>query len=553
MSSPGLLDFFILEASEYVEQLDGLVGAAGDTGPEAGEFARVARALRGSATMARAAGIAELAGGIERAARALRDGTLWWDAALKGALTSAVDDLKILLRALRTWGAGEDARVRARVAELSGFAPPWRGGSPTPPLGNAVVSEGDAAPSAGAAPAPVNDGAARYLATAAAGIVVALADLAANPSSRDALANVLGRVRALRGVAAVRDLPPLGDVVEAIERATKPLELGQADATPEQQAVLAAAGEVLRRVSDDVLAGRRPDPNASDVVRLAGAAAALDDATEETDSDRVVPIAELFFADGGAHVVARAANPPTTPAERFRLEVVSQAEHLRRLVADARRATGNGAPGRDEAVRRALRHALRALEDAAHGFGENEVAGFVAAYRDAVVALDAPALGALDEVAALLADPTTQSGELARRLGELSRARTASGAVPRQTDAAGVVAIESLAPDAGAAASRGRSPTPTGRHLHALLESSIAGINQLEHAPLAQRTPIAEEAVDAGAVVPIESLEYRGQAALSRARELRDTLQRGLTSVAPGDRAALDELLALIELAATGD
>ncbi|HWJ21064.1 MAG TPA: hypothetical protein VNS52_01830 [Gemmatimonadaceae bacterium] len=539
MSTPGLIDFFILEASEYVERLDALLGAAGDTGPEATEFARVARALRGSATMARAGGIAELAGGIERAARALRDGTLWWDAALKGALTSAVDDLKILLRALRTWGAAEDARVRARVAELSGFAPPWRGGSPTPPLGMTAVA-GDAAPAA-AAP---SDGAARYLATAAAGIVVALADLGADPTSRDALANVLGRVRALRGVAAVKDLPPLGDVVEAIERATKPLELGQADATAEQRAVLAAAGEVLRRVSDEVLAGRRPDPAGSDVARLAAASAALDESAG--DADRVVPIAELFFADGGPHVVARAANPPTTPAERFRLEVVSQAEHLRRLVADARRATG-GVPGHEDSVRRALQQALHALEEAAHGFGENEVAGFVAAYRDAVVALDAPALAALDEVAALLADPTSQSGELARRLGELSRGRDAAR---RRSAANTPVSIDTLAPQA---VGRGRSPTPTGRQLHALLESGIAGISQLDREPLSQRTPIAEEAVDAGAVVPIESLLYRGQAALSRARELRETLQRGIGTVAPGDRAALDELLALIELAATGD
>ena len=539
MSTPGLIDFFILEASEYVERLDALLGAAGDTGPEATEFARVARALRGSATMARAGGIAELAGGIERAARALRDGTLWWDAALKGALTSAVDDLKILLRALRTWGAAEDARVRARVAELSGFAPPWRGGSPTPPLGMTAVA-GDAAPAA-AAP---SDGAARYLATAAAGIVVALADLGADPTSRDALANVLGRVRALRGVAAVKDLPPLGDVVEAIERATKPLELGQADATAAQRAVLAAAGEVLRRVSDEVLAGRRPDPAGSDVARLAAASAALDESAG--DADRVVPIAELFFADGGPHVVARAANPPTTPAERFRLEVVSQAEHLRRLVADARRATG-GVPGHEDSVRRALQQALHALEEAAHGFGENEVAGFVAAYRDAVVALDAPALAALDEVAALLADPTSQSGELARRLGELSRGRDAAR---RRSAANTPVSIDTLAPQA---VGRGRSPTPTGRQLHALLESGIAGISQLDREPLSQRTPIAEEAVDAGAVVPIESLLYRGQAALSRARELRETLQRGMGTVAPGDRAALDELLALIELAATGD
>ena len=542
MTSPGYLDFFVLEASEYVEKLDALVGAAGANGPDAREFARVARALRGSATMARSSGMAELAGGIERAGRALRDGTLWWDAKLSGALVAAIDDCKILLRSLKTWGAAEDARVRARVGELAAFAAPWRGGTPTPTGGLRAVP---GTPAAGA-PSTLG-GAALYLATAASGIVAALDDLTTRPQSREALANALGRVRALRGVAAVKDLPPLGEVVEAIERAAKSAEISGSMPGAAQVAVLSAAAEVLRRVSTELGAGQRPAAAGPDLDRLTAVTAALDDERAE-DAERIVPIAELFFADGGPHVVARAPNPPTTPPERFRLEVVSQAEHLRRLVADAREAGGGASGAR---VARELRSALRALEEGAHGFGEREVAGFVASYKDAASALDAPALAAIGEVAALLADPTSQSGELARRLGELSRAR-ASGpsiAVPTPTTAARAARPT----PAGGRANRDRQPTPTGRELHALLETGIAGFGMLEQQPLSEPAPVAEE-MD---VVPIESLLYRGRSALARARELRETLRASLgenngggAGVAALDQAALDELLDLLDLAA---
>lgn len=546
MSHPGYLDFFVLEASEYVERLDTLVGAADTSGPDAPEFARVARALRGSATMARAGGMAELAGGIERAGRSLRDGTLWWDPKLRGALTAAVDDCKILLRSLKTWGAAEDARVRARVAELASFAPPWRGGTPTPAAGAPRVT--------GAAEAPAG-GAALYLATAASGIVAALDDLTTRPQSREALANALGRVRALRGVAAVKDLPPLAEVVEAIERAGKSAELSGAMPGAAQVAVLSAAAEVLRRVSAELSAGRRPVASGPDVERLATVTAALDE-ERSSDADRIVPIADLFFADAGPHVVARAPNPPTTPPERFRLEVVSQAEHLRRLVADAREARG----GERERAGRALRAALHALEESAHGFAEREVAGFVASYKDAAEALDAPALAAIDEVAALLADPTSQSGELARRLGELSRARRSGSGARVAVPTPGAGSSRLPTPAAAQGVVRDRQRTPTGRQLHALLETGIAGFSLLERQPLSEPEPAEADAEAEGErdVVPIESLVYRGRAALARARELRETLRASLgdtngggAGVAALDQAALDELLDLLDLAAT--
>ena len=67
MTAPsGILDFLVLEASEYIEQLDGLVLAGGTGGPNAESFQRAARALRGSATMARLNAFAGLAIQSER-------------------------------------------------------------------------------------------------------------------------------------------------------------------------------------------------------------------------------------------------------------------------------------------------------------------------------------------------------------------------------------------------------------------------------------------------------------------------------------------------------
>src|SRR5262245_12585549 len=93
----GFLEFFILEAGDYVEQLDGLLLAAGTGGPDADAMQRVARALRGTATMAKIPAFADLAAGVERVGRAMREGVLRWEPSLGGALVSAIDELKALL------------------------------------------------------------------------------------------------------------------------------------------------------------------------------------------------------------------------------------------------------------------------------------------------------------------------------------------------------------------------------------------------------------------------------------------------------------------------
>src|SRR5690242_14755922 len=100
-ASAGFLEFFILEASEYVEQLDGLLLGAGPAGPDLTAFQRTARALRGTATMAKLGPFAELAASLERVGRVLQDGSLPWDAGLRATLVAAVDDLKLLLHSVR--------------------------------------------------------------------------------------------------------------------------------------------------------------------------------------------------------------------------------------------------------------------------------------------------------------------------------------------------------------------------------------------------------------------------------------------------------------------
>src|SRR5690606_37180059 len=103
------------------------------TGPDAESFTRAARALRGSATMAKLSGISALAAATERIGRALRERALPWTPTLRGALTAAVDDLRVLVRGARSWGEAEERRAQARTAELLGFVPPTvRATSPTP-------------------------------------------------------------------------------------------------------------------------------------------------------------------------------------------------------------------------------------------------------------------------------------------------------------------------------------------------------------------------------------------------------------------------------------
>lgn len=577
MTSPaGLIDFFILEASDYVEQIDAVLARAAGAAPDAEALQRSARALRGSATMAKLSPFAELAAAVERVARAMRGGSLPWEPALAGAVTAAIDDLKLLLHAARNWSGAEEQRARTRTAELTRYAPERT--TPATPAASSAFG---------------------FLAGETSNIAAGIELVVARPDDREGAANVLRRIRAIRGLAGIREVPLLGDAMEAAESAAKSLELGQAPLGPEALALLRASAAVLR-ASANALRDGHPTDVAAERARFHEALDRWQDA--DSARDRIVPIRQLYFKDTGPHLVELAPSPPTYPHQRFRLEMVSQVEHLRGLVADARIAPDDAAR---ERMRRELRRTLRTLSDLATSFGEGEIAEFVDEHLDAARTLDPKALDALDQMAAVLSRPDLEGDALSEQIEQVKAERAMSAgagamggalATPQRpaevvrpaaptpstaptpvvappaprvaapppmptaapvgsgfTPAHGVTATQTPTRSAPPLATpRGLTPphgarvvTPAaGQALTSALDSGIAGLDALSLRPLTPSAPLPEQPP-----VPIGQLLYRGRAALERAIEIRDHIR---TSGAPPSPEALGELFDLLDLAQAG-
>lgn len=541
----GLLDFFALEAGEYTEQLDGALARAAGKAPDLDVFTRNARALRGSATMARVEGIAKVATGLERLGRGLRDGSLQWSPQLRAAIVAAVDDIKILVRAARTWGKPEDERAAARAAELDALAPAFQRRSVVTPM--------------------MAIGSGLWLASETADLAAALRRWVDQTGSVDALADTVKRVRSLRGIAALADLPPIKDVIDTVDDVAKMLELGAAP-TDAHRYLFRTASDVLREASEAVQGGRKPATNTGMVAAFTAASSLLVAGSE--DKDYVIPISALFHDGGADGIVHASPNPPTTPQERFRMEVVSQAEHLRRLVADARSASGG--PLRQRAAND-LRSAARALQRAAESFGEAGTARSVQALTEPAAALEVMALDALDRIAVALSSGQSVTG---RAAPPTTAAAETPVATPLVTEAASPSAEEPAAPTLPAqpapdvprppaptpaphtstpyvgthAVSRATGaivmPAPTGPSLQHALESGLSGLARLNDEPLAEPENVDED----DGVVPIQDLVYRGKSALTRAIAVGESIKSGATTA---DQETLAELFDLLELAAT--
>lgn len=518
MTSPELLRFFHAEAREYLDAVEGLV--AGSESFEAGAFVAASRALRGSATMARVPRIAEIALAMERIANGVRDGEIEWTPGLRRDLGEAVSDLRRFVATSSSWAADDDRRAVDRLAALRALLP---AGKVTPT-------------SSPAATTPI------FIALQASAIATDLENFLRNPVDRGLVDDVVNRLRSLRGIAGVADYPPLGEVADAVERALRELAPDALLHDAEVELLGAAAG-VFRRASSELRARSQFERNTAEVDRFARAASVLNEAPSSTSEAPVVRIEELFYTDAGPHLVQRGATPSRSAEARFREEVIARAEHLRRLVAEARVAMD---PFTRERARRDLKTHLSRLDEFARSYGAAQVAAVVgeAASRESFT--EPGVLDAIESVARILMTPGIALDEMERRL--------AIGERKRWTPRGAASTPAPPAPTPGpAVAPREESPTPprtrtvaesprSGRALREMLGASLSQLAGLEQAPLAE--PVA---VDDDAVVPVEALVYRGAAALERARVVRDAMRtRGSV-----DADALQELYELLDLART--
>ncbi|HYL20140.1 MAG TPA: Hpt domain-containing protein [Gemmatimonadales bacterium] len=535
----GMSDFFALEAGEYLERLDALLGSES---PSADELVRLARALRGSALMANQHAIARAAAGLESLTRAVREGRRAWDPQAKQLALRGVDDLKIFVRQASAWTDADTAKAEALAQELEQM-----GGRPSAQVRAAEALGLDAG---------VRAFVAREGAAIASALDRASQTLKTNPTAPDPLQLVLRTLQPLRGLAAVSDLPPLPDLLEGIERAIGELSQSGLEAPVNVGELFKTAAGAIARAAREVAERGRPDPESADFRQFAGLLVKF----MESEPD-VVSIGSLYYSDSGPHIVSRGV-PAARPSTLGRLELVSHGEHLRQAADSLERA-----PSTTQRELRAhtLGTTFRALANAGGGALADRVAQFANAAREAVAS--GVAVSSAAAFAALL-----------RRAGDLLARSSAGDEEAIATELDGLTgAVRKLEPGAPAPAApppppparaparpAAAAPVATGRAEASAPETpdlvgswsvyqrmagaGIGAASLQELLNVGDRVPPAAATagpVDAGAV-DVRALLYRGDRALARAQELREEAKR-----ASGDslRALVDEVCDLVALA----
>jgi hypothetical protein len=546
-------DFFALEAGECLDRLETLAGR--DDAPPAEDFLRASRVLRGAALMASQQGIARAAGGMESVARALREGRRPWDQECREQVAQSIEEFRALVRRVREWDDGDTVRAGRLALSLETLA-----GRTAPEPAERRGEGGEINPGVrafegreGAMIASALDRAARALQAA--------------PGEREPLYTVIRRMQSLRGLAELGDLVPLPEILDGIEMAVGDLTRLFAP-PPGVHEVMAAGALALTRLSRDVAERGRPDPEAeearffTDLLLRAFAA--------ERD---VVPIESLYHEGDPAPLTPPPGQPKfEAPAPLGPLELVSQGEHLCQI-ADLIARSGSTTE-RDLRLYRLI-GALRAASVP----GPDPVAGALAVFARST--RDALAGGMASRSTGELVANLKAAGELLRSVADAgdrmqvsrrildvahrldqahSRGAAAEPATAPESD---VVPIESLEFDAvshprsevipiGSLAPDEPFPEEGGA-----LEATFRTLERLQRergsapAPLDPFLGGVESAAPAGEVVAVESLCYRGRAALERAATVRQTLAAELVGVADltAIRPLLQELLDLVPLA----
>ena len=243
---PTLREYFVSESTEYFAQLAEQLNRL-DAGPtDASGLLRAARALRGSAQLAREHRVYKAGLGLEAAARAVSKGGLQWNSDVSGRARRTIEDLQSLVSATEADDAA-DARVK-RVLER------WR------EIGVALPAEGAGAPATerSAASKQFREFAAHEVAGIAAEIDSSLSQLAHDPRNRDTLKAILRRQRALLGAARLEEIGVVAETLRAVEDLVRVIHKLNVAVKEEWAAVFRAARDVLGASLDPLRQGNDP-------------------------------------------------------------------------------------------------------------------------------------------------------------------------------------------------------------------------------------------------------------------------------------------------------
>lgn len=540
-------DYFREEAADYLRQLGPLLAAKS---PPMEALIRLARGLRGSATLAGPPALSRATRELERGIKGLGDGTFDWPSA-SAAIRQAVEGLLNLVSSSMPWSDDND-RMATRVAEQLGSAL----GQPAPVAQPATPAGGSAAMRAFMAQEGIS--------------VAAAVELALDRGDQETIRQAQVAMQTVQGLAGLNEHPPLPELLNALEVVLA--EFAGYQALPgEARGALARFVTVLRRTSDRLAAGSNSgeeDPGMADLARSTHAAL--------YGPGMVVPIETLLIGpmpESGVRYGTGATGPsPANPIElsalgdslryaaqqlraaptalTFRLAVLTQSVVLRAspgglghrpagpFLADTLRrlelaGAGHSDPGLPE------------LLDAAGTMLAQQAGGDLLQLGERLAELSGDEIVSIDDLLAAAAPPTSAS-----HIAEPARDRTA---LERSfTSYARLVAAD--APPTPLTA----VTAPPTASLSKADESDVVPIEALLlELPNGGIVPIESLLFDGEpAAVPIEMLLYRGRRALERANQIRKTLEAAI-SESPGDVKLLQpmmlELFDLVPLALTSD
>ncbi len=540
-----MLDFFVLEASDHLERLDGIAQTPAGSAPSGDDFVRLARAYRGSALMASQQLMARAGQGLEALARAVRDGRIAWDERVRGEVIRAVDDCKVLLRRVKTPEAGDAQRAEGIGLGLERLA-----GRPLEPAARA--------PHAGGLDAGSRAFVGREAAAIASTLHSAARTLTLDPSSREVLRGITPAMSQLRGVAVLNDLPPLADLLACVDGAVRLVHATPGPANGGTAAVFDAAAKAVSRAAREVVETGHPTAESGEAQTFASALLRTFVRVGEP-----VPIELLCAVESGPHVVT-AGRPPAGGSAPSPLDLVSQGEFLTAAAGDLGRA--GGAVLRDlrlfvigaslkplvETDGSVLGRSLAAFAEAGwwaigSGSAAAEPERFAEVVSDAAAALRSAEGGEELRIAQQL---NAHASRLLLRLPyPLPEAATRPAtAAPAPPATAAVAPLVAEAVPAAAAVDEGGLPASWSTYETLVAERGLAAGSLDEffgvtYAPELPIVPIEDLAPSEPEVVPIETLLFDREGALRRLREIR-----AARDPEPGMRDLLGEVFDLVDI-----
>lgn len=332
---PSLREYFLTESADYLDRLETLANADDADAPE---LLRTARALRGSAQMAREERVRKLAATIETVARQLESGARPWDADTRERLTATLAEAREIAR------VGEDDPAGAARADA------------------ALARWAEVGVSAGEEAEPQAQGAAAdqetraFVETEVRGVIEelerALPALTREPMGREPLKALLRRQRTVLGSAALARFPIVSEALHAVEDATRVVARKNLAVDDAWLALYREALDVLRDAVGRIRAGETTSPESPAVRELRS-------------------LRERLIGDAGAAQPAPA--PPPSPEGAEPVEVLAFFKtESNKLLDRIERMAGAFAAATEERrthLRAELRSALNALRDTSRTFG----------------------------------------------------------------------------------------------------------------------------------------------------------------------------------------